>query len=252
MPALSPTMSQGNIAAWLVKEGDEIAPGDILCDVETDKATMGWENQDDGYIAKLLKPSGSQDIPVGTPLAILVEDEADVAAFADYKADGAPAPPKPAGAKEESQAQSEPLQTASHPEHASSGEEAKLVSPAAKILLEEHGLTLRDVRATGPRGVLTKGDVLAAVAGGSKPSAKQHEKQKQQKEQPAAPEPAAKQPSRQEAQQQQQQQQPQSGATAPRQSGDSKIRAILAAKLLEEGKPIPTQWLLDWAGARQQ
>lgn len=88
MPALSPTMSQGNVAGWQVTEGTEITAGDILADIETDKATLPWENQDDGFIAKLLKPSGSKDIPVGTPLVVLVEEKAHISNFKDFKAEG--------------------------------------------------------------------------------------------------------------------------------------------------------------------
>lgn len=87
MPALSPTMSQGNIVAWKKKEGDAIQPGDVLCEVETDKATMEWEAQEEGFLAKIIMPEGSKDIPLGQIVAILVEDEADVAAFKDYSPD---------------------------------------------------------------------------------------------------------------------------------------------------------------------
>jgi pyruvate dehydrogenase E2 component (dihydrolipoamide acetyltransferase) len=75
---------QGNIAKWHVKTGDEIAPGTVLADIETDKATLAFENQDDGFIAALLKPDGAKDIPVGEAVAIIVEEEGDIAAFANY------------------------------------------------------------------------------------------------------------------------------------------------------------------------
>lgn len=91
MPALSPTMSQGNVASWQVTEGTEITAGDILADIETDKATLPWENQDDGFIAKLLRPSGSKDIPVGTPLVVLVEEKDHISKFKDFKAEGSSA-----------------------------------------------------------------------------------------------------------------------------------------------------------------
>lgn len=91
MPALSPTMTQGNIASWQVSEGAEVTAGDIIADIETDKATLGWENQDDGFIARLLRPSGSKDIPVGTPLVVLVEEKEHIGDFKDYKAEGPPA-----------------------------------------------------------------------------------------------------------------------------------------------------------------
>ncbi|PRW58316.1 Dihydrolipoyllysine-residue acetyltransferase component of pyruvate dehydrogenase mitochondrial [Chlorella sorokiniana] len=103
MPALSPTMSQGNIVSWKKKEGDQVAPGDILCEVETDKATIEWEAQEEGFLAKILMPEGSKDIPVGTTVALLVEDAGDVAAFANYSpgAGAAAAPKKPAAPKAE-------------------------------------------------------------------------------------------------------------------------------------------------------
>ena len=85
MPALSPTMTQGNIAKWHVSPGDEIAPGTVLADIETDKATLAFENQEDGFIAAILRPDGARDVPVGEAVAIIVEDSADVAAFAGYK-----------------------------------------------------------------------------------------------------------------------------------------------------------------------
>ena len=91
MPALSPTMTQGNIASWQVSEGAEVTAGDIIADIETDKATLGWENQDDGFVAKLLRPSGSKDIPVGTALVVLVEEKEHIGDFKDYKVEGAPA-----------------------------------------------------------------------------------------------------------------------------------------------------------------
>ncbi|KAJ4849510.1 hypothetical protein Tsubulata_051138 [Turnera subulata] len=72
MPALSPTMTQGNIAKWRKKEGDAIAPGDILCEIETDKATLEFEILEEGFLAKILVPEGSKDVPVGQPIAITV------------------------------------------------------------------------------------------------------------------------------------------------------------------------------------
>eukprot|EP00656_Telonema_subtile_P017253 TRINITY_DN19228_c0_g1_i3.p1 TRINITY_DN19228_c0_g1~~TRINITY_DN19228_c0_g1_i3.p1 ORF type:complete len:391 (+),score=81.32 TRINITY_DN19228_c0_g1_i3:48-1220(+) len=91
MPALSPTMTTGNVGAWKVKQGDQVSAGDVLCEVETDKATVDFENQEDGYIAAILVPEGASDVPVGQVLAILVEDPADIPAFANYTQE-APAP----------------------------------------------------------------------------------------------------------------------------------------------------------------
>jgi len=91
MPALSPTMSQGNIVSWKKAEGDSIQPGDIYCEVETDKATIEWEAQEEGFLAKILKPNGSSQIDVGVPVAVIVEEEEDVAAFKDYTPGSTPA-----------------------------------------------------------------------------------------------------------------------------------------------------------------
>ena len=100
MPALSPTMTQGNLAAWKKAEGEEIAAGDVIAEVETDKATVDYEVVDDGIIAKILVPEGAQDIAVGTPLAVVVDDAADVGAFKDFTApaSGGAAAPAPAPA----------------------------------------------------------------------------------------------------------------------------------------------------------
>ena len=85
MPNLSPTMEKGNIKKWNKNVGDAVAPGDVLAAIETDKATVDFEMQEEGFIAAVLYPEGSKDVPLGTAIAILVEEEADVAAFKDYK-----------------------------------------------------------------------------------------------------------------------------------------------------------------------
>mmetsp|Transcript_15260 Transcript_15260/g.23751 ORF Transcript_15260/g.23751 Transcript_15260/m.23751 type:complete len:257 (+) Transcript_15260:98-868(+) len=85
MPALSPTMDQGNLTSWHVKEGDTFGAGDSLAEIETDKATIAFEAQDDGCVAKIIVPEGTPDVAVGTPIMITVEEEDDVAAFANYE-----------------------------------------------------------------------------------------------------------------------------------------------------------------------
>ena len=84
MPNLSPTMEKGNLKEWFKEVGDEIGPGDSLCSIETDKAVVDFEMQEEGFVAKLLFPGGSKDIPLGVGLAIIVENKEDVAAFANY------------------------------------------------------------------------------------------------------------------------------------------------------------------------
>ncbi|KDD76847.1 hypothetical protein H632_c88p2, partial [Helicosporidium sp. ATCC 50920] len=99
MPALSPTMNSGNIVSWQKAAGDAVAAGDVYCEVETDKSTMEWEAQEEGFVAKILVPDGSKNVSVGTCVAIIVEDEKDVQAFADYQGPGQAAEPADAPAE---------------------------------------------------------------------------------------------------------------------------------------------------------
>ncbi|XP_053611040.1 dihydrolipoyllysine-residue acetyltransferase component of pyruvate dehydrogenase complex, mitochondrial isoform X2 [Plodia interpunctella] len=101
LPALSPTMESGSIVSWEKKEGDKLNEGDLLCEIETDKATMGFETPEEGYLAKILIPAGTKGVPVGKLLCIIVEDQADVAAFKDFKDDSADSPPPPKPKEEE-------------------------------------------------------------------------------------------------------------------------------------------------------
>ena len=87
MPNLSPTMEKGNIKSWEKQVGDEIAPGDVLASIETDKAVVDFEMQEEGFVAKLLYPENAKDVILGSPVAIIVENKEDIAAFANY--DGA-------------------------------------------------------------------------------------------------------------------------------------------------------------------
>src|ERR1700729_1271918 len=93
MPALSPTMEKGNLAKWLKKEGDKVKSGDVIAEIETDKATMEVEAVDEGTIAKIVVPEGTQDVPVNDVIAVLAGDGEDVKAAG---AGAASAPPKPA------------------------------------------------------------------------------------------------------------------------------------------------------------
>ncbi|PUU80257.1 2-oxoacid dehydrogenases acyltransferase-domain-containing protein [Tuber borchii] len=167
MPALSPTMTSGNIGTWQKNIGDAIAPGDSLVEIETDKAQMDFEYQEDGILAKILKPSGSKDIAVGNPIAVIVEEEADVSAFEDYTVESTGGE-----AKKESPDSSEPPKPSPEPvkseEPTSSGGRLETVlerdgriiaTPVAKNIALEKGIALKDVRGTGEGGRITKADV---------------------------------------------------------------------------------------------
>src|SRR5262245_19260875 len=100
MPALSPTMEKGNLAKWFKKEGDQVKPGDVIAEIETDKATMEYEAIDEGTLAKIVVPEGTQDVPVNQLIAVLAEEGEDVKAAATGAAKAAaPAKPAPAPAK---------------------------------------------------------------------------------------------------------------------------------------------------------
>src|SRR5262245_23741201 len=98
MPALSPTMEKGNLAKWLKKEGDKVKPGDVIAEIETDKATMEYEAVDEGTIAKIIVPEGAADVPVNQLIAVLATEGEDVKAAASAAGKGAPAASAPAQA----------------------------------------------------------------------------------------------------------------------------------------------------------
>jgi pyruvate dehydrogenase E2 component (dihydrolipoamide acetyltransferase) len=173
MPALSPTMEEGNLSKWLVKEGDKVSSGDVIAEIETDKATMEVEAVDEGTIAKLVVPAGSQGVKVNSLIAILAEEGEDVAEAAK----GAAAAPAKAEAKADVKAE-EPKAEAAAPAAAKAAEAEKpaaaeasgervFASPLARRLAKEAGIDLAKVGGTGPRGRIVKSDIAKAVAGGS-------------------------------------------------------------------------------------
>merc|ERR1719435_925516 len=95
LPALSPTMELGTIVSWEKKEGDQVSEGDLLCEIETDKATMGFETPEEGFLAKIMIQAGAKDIPIGKLLCIIVENQEDVAKFKDFVDDGSSSAPPP-------------------------------------------------------------------------------------------------------------------------------------------------------------
>lgn len=203
MPALSPTMTSGNIGAWQKQPGDSLAPGDVLVEIETDKAQMDFEFQEEGVLAKILKDSGEKDVAVGNPIAVMVEDAGDVEAFSEFTIEDAggdksaekkeegkkssegeaaesseppesgsgTAPPKQessssaAPAAQESESTGERLQT--------SLEREPGISPSAKKLALEKGIAISSIKGTGPGGRITKQDVDKAkpAAGAAAPAA---------------------------------------------------------------------------------
>ncbi|CAH1407531.1 unnamed protein product [Nezara viridula] len=187
LPALSPTMERGSIVSWAKKEGDKLNEGDLLAEIETDKATMGFETPDEGYLAKILLPAGSKDIPVGKLVCIIVENKEDVAKFKDFKDDApagatatpapptAPAPPAPAPAASPPPTSAPPTSappTSAPPTSAPPAEPVSLTekgrvyaSPMAKNLAMKKGIKLESVgKGTGLYGSITSKDIESAKA----------------------------------------------------------------------------------------
>ena len=157
-----------------------MSAGELYCEVETDKATMGWEAQEDGFIAQILLPSGSKDISVGTPVIVMVDEKEAVAAFAAYSAADAVPGAKPSAAPAAAAAPPAAATTAAAPPQATapaaasrsagvvaaSGSRVK-ASPYAKKLAEQAGISLSGVAGTGPDGRIVAEDVQKAIASGS-------------------------------------------------------------------------------------
>ncbi|TPP11065.1 pyruvate dehydrogenase complex dihydrolipoamide acetyltransferase [Rhizobium glycinendophyticum] len=177
MPALSPTMEEGNLAKWLVKEGDKVKSGDVIAEIETDKATMEVEAVDEGTVAKIVVPAGTEAVKVNALIAILAADGEDVAAAAAGggsapaapKAEAAPAPKAAEAAPTQAAASAAPAPAAA-PATASSGDRV-FASPLARRLAKEAGLDLKAVSGSGPKGRVVKSDIEKAVStGGAKPA----------------------------------------------------------------------------------
>ena len=175
MPALSPTMEEGNLSKWLVKEGDKIAAGDVIAEIETDKATMEVEAVDEGTIAKLVVPAGTQGVKVNALIAIIAEDGEDAAAAAQGGAaapDAAKAAAKPEAKQEAAPAAAPAASTAPVAAPAAAPAAAKgdrvFASPLARRIARDSGVDLASVDGSGPHGRVIKRDVEAAVAGGAK------------------------------------------------------------------------------------
>ena len=187
MPALSPTMEEGTLAKWLVKEGDTVASGDLLAEIETDKATMEFEAVDEGVIGKILIPEGSEGVKVNTAIAVLLEDgesAADIGASAAPapKAEAAPAaqaavsaptPATPAG--EAATAPAPAVASTAAPAAAKNADGNRIfASPLARRIAANKGLDLSTVSGSGPHGRIVKADVetlSATAAPAAKPAA---------------------------------------------------------------------------------
>jgi pyruvate dehydrogenase E2 component (dihydrolipoamide acetyltransferase) len=177
MPALSPTMEEGNLAKWLVKEGDKVAPGDVIAEIETDKATMEVEAVDEGTVAKLVVPAGTEGVKVNALIAILAADGEDVGAAAKGGGDAAPvkaeAPKAEAPKSDAAKAEAPKPETTAAPApkpatmaNGQAGADRTFASPLARRIAKDAGVDVAAIAGSGPRGRVVKADVEAAIAGG--------------------------------------------------------------------------------------
>ena len=172
MPALSPTMTEGNVASWFKNEGDSVAAGDILCEIETDKATMEVEATDEGTLGRIVVAAGTEGVAVNAVIGLILEEGEDASAL-DGAADAAPAAPAaPAAAADPAPDAPAPEPAAASP--AGNGAAAPapardsgariFASPLARRMAKQAGLALEAIAGTGPNGRIVKVDVEAAIA----------------------------------------------------------------------------------------
>ncbi|KAI0042110.1 single hybrid motif-containing protein [Auriscalpium vulgare] len=168
MPAMSPTMTEGGITSWKVKDGDSFSAGDVLLEIETDKATIDVEAQEEGIMGKIITPDGAKNIPVGRVIALLAEEGDDISNLEVPKEESqpasapkvdAPAPPPPPPSQPQKPKSHKPV------------EHSRPLFPSVARLLAEHDVADPEkIKGTGVRGMLTKGDVLAFLGKASSPT----------------------------------------------------------------------------------
>ena len=165
MPALSPTMTEGNLARWVKKEGDEVHSGDVLAEIETDKATMEVEAVDDGRVGRILVPEGTQGVKVNQPIALLLGEGEDASALAKFVAPAArSAPVSPPQGDEVQRDEVQPA-LAEPPTKALSSSNGRIfASPLARRMAQQAGLDLAALTGSGPQGRIVKSDINAALS----------------------------------------------------------------------------------------
>ena len=170
MPALSPTMEHGNLAKWIKKEGDTVSAGEVIAEIETDKATMEVEAVDEGVLGKIVVQEGAQEVAVNSLIAVLLEEGEDASAIDDFVAKNSA--PAPAPAAKQPEAESKPAPAAAPmPSAPPAKAEQKIVkpgpagrifaSPLARRIASNEGISLSSIIGTGPHGRIVKADVLA-------------------------------------------------------------------------------------------
>jgi pyruvate dehydrogenase E2 component (dihydrolipoamide acetyltransferase) len=232
MPALSPTMTEGNLAKWHKQEGDAVQPGDVIAEIETDKATMEVEAVDEGKLGRILVPEGSEGVKVNAVIALLLEEGEDESALKDGGGVAAPAeapkaasPEEPKPAPEPAKAQAPAPTKAGAPESAPAprhdGEDRVFASPLARRMAAQAGLDLTGVTGSGPNGRIVKADIETAL---SRPGAR---KAVRVESTPTAAPPAA----------------PEAGLPAFTEQPNSNMRKVIARRLSEAKREAPHFYL---------
>ncbi|MDJ0827175.1 MAG: pyruvate dehydrogenase complex dihydrolipoamide acetyltransferase [Rhodobacter sp.] len=171
MPALSPTMEEGTLAKWLVNEGDAVSSGDLLAEIETDKATMEFEAVDDGVLGKILIAEGTEGVKVNTPIAVLLGDGEDAADIGATPAPAVEAAPAADAAAEAAPAGSSDKAAPPAPAAPRAADGTRVfASPLARRIAKDKGLDLSQIKGTGPKGRIVKADVEGATAAPAAPA----------------------------------------------------------------------------------
>jgi pyruvate dehydrogenase E2 component (dihydrolipoamide acetyltransferase) len=227
MPALSPTMTEGKLSRWLKKEGDEIKSGDVLAEIETDKATMEVEAVEEGFLAKIVVPGGTEGVAVNAVIGVLTEEKGGAvdAAAAEKPAPKAEAKAEAAPKEEIKPAPKAEAAPAKMEEHG----ERIFASPLAKRIAKQSGIDLATVKGSGPNGRIVKADLEGAPAQAApKAAAPEAEAKPGAAPAPAAPKPAAPAPAI---------------AGAYKKIPNSSIRKVIAKRLLESKQTVPHFYL---------
>src|SRR5262245_53909659 len=168
MPALSPTMEEGKLARWLIKEGQAVKAGDVIAEIETDKATMEVEAVDEGKVGKLLVAEGTEGVKVNTPIAVLLGEGESAGAAPPAKPQAPPSAAPKAAAPTPAPS---PTAAGGSPKAAAAAPKANgsriLASPLARRLAREAGLDLAALAGSGPHGRIVKSDIEAAARNGA-------------------------------------------------------------------------------------
>ncbi len=174
MPALSPTMEEGNLAKWLVKEGDSVASGDVIAEIETDKATMEVEAVDEGIIAKILVAEGSEGVPINTVIAVLAEEGEDVSAAASgaisVNSAANSIPPHPEHVEGRGAGNTDSVAVVRQAHHEGVVDVSAKATPLAKRVAEQKGIDLTSVSGTGAKGKIVVADVQSGAVSPAAPT----------------------------------------------------------------------------------